>query len=205
MTTAPDEARQEGAGGEPRVLVNVLGHFDVWHGDRDLTPPKGQPAALVQLLALHNGTMHRDTLVAALWPDDPPWTGRQRLRNLLCRVRAHTDGLVASDRHRDLIRFAKPVRIDLTEFLTATANAIQLARTDPQVAIAEGTRALMLHRGPLLLDQPYAEWTHTRHVEERHRLLLEALAQASEQQGDTLGASLYRKASWSDAGGVGWR
>jgi len=71
---------------------------------------------------------------------------------------------------------------------------IQLARTDSQAAIAEGTRALMLHRGPLLLDQPYAEWTHAerRHIAERHRLLLEALADASEQLGDPFGARLYR-------------
>jgi hypothetical protein len=33
----------------------------------------------VQLLALHDGVMHRDRLVAELWPDDPPWLGQQRL------------------------------------------------------------------------------------------------------------------------------
>lgn len=192
MNAAPGEARQD-HGSEPRVLVNVLGHFDVWHGDRDVTPPGGQPASLVQLLALHDGRMHCETLVAALWPDDAPWTGRQCLRNLLCRVRAHTDGLVARDRHRDLIRFAKPVRINLTEFLAATAKAIQLVGSDPQAAIAEGTRALILYRGPLLLDQPFAEWAHGSrvHAADRHRLLLDALAAASERLGDTFAAKLY--------------
>jgi len=197
MTSAPHDARQENSGGEPRVLVNVLGHFGVWHGERDLTPPKGQPAALVQLLALHDGVMHCDTLVAALWPDDAPWTGRQRLRNVLCRVRAHTDGLVARDRRRDLIHFAGLARIDLTEFLTATSRAIDLVHSDPHLALAEGARALVLHRGPLLAGQPYAEWTlcERRHVGERHRLLLEALTEASQQLGDTLGAKLYRDLS----------
>jgi len=189
MTAAPDD------GSGTRVMVNVLGHFDVWHGERDLTPPRGRASELVQLLALHDGVMHRDTLAAALWPDDPPWTGRQLLRNVLWRVRTHTGDLVTRDPHRDLIRFANPVRIDLTEFLTATASAIRLVRTDPAAAIAEGTRALMLHRGPLLLDQPFAEWAHAerRHVGERQRLVYEALADACDQLGDTFGARFHRE------------
>ena len=160
MTTAPNEARQNHDGGQPRVRVNVLGHFDVWHGERDLTPPRGQPADVVQLLALHDGVMHCDTLVAALWPDDAPWVGTQRLRNVLYRLRAHSGALVARERHRDLIRNQVPVRIDLTEFLNLSTQAITLAHTDPPTALEHGTQALLHYRGPLLLGQPYTDWAH---------------------------------------------
>ncbi|HWH32734.1 MAG TPA: BTAD domain-containing putative transcriptional regulator [Egibacteraceae bacterium] len=189
MTAAPDN--------EPgtRVLVNVLGHFDVWHGERDLTPPAGQGAAVVQLLALHDGVIHRDRLVAHLWPDDPPWVGQQRLRNVLYRLRRHTGPLVGRDpRRNNLVRYTQPVRIDLTEFLHLSAEAIRLARSDPGAAIEHGTRALMLYRGPLLLDQPDAEWAHPPriHATERHRLLLHALAEASDRLGEPEQATLYR-------------
>ena len=178
----------------PRYLVNVLGHFDVWHGERDLTPPAGHGAAVVQLLALHDGVMHRDRLVAELWPDDPPWVGLQRLRNVLYRLRRHTGGLVGRDPRRNHVRYTQPVRIDLTEFLHHSGQAITLARSDPGAAIEHGTRALMLYRGPLLLDQPHAEWAHPPrvHAAERHRLLLHALTEASESFGQPEQATLYR-------------
>lgn len=194
MTAAPHTARQD-PDGEPRVLVNVLGHFDIWHGEDDLTPPAGQGAAVVQLLALHDGVIHRDRLVAHLWPDDPPWVGQQRLRSVLYRLRRHTGPLVGRDpRRNNLLRYTQPVRIDLTEFLHLSADAIRLARSDPEAAIEHGTRALMLYRGSLLLDQPDAEWAHPPriHAAERHRLLLEALAHGSDQLGDRWAAGLYR-------------
>ena len=194
MTGAPDEARQD-HDREPRVFVNVLGHFDVWHGERDLTPPAGHGAAVVQLLALHDGVMHRDRLVADLWSDDPPWVGLQRLRNVLYRLRRHTGPLVGRDaRRNNLVRYTQPVRIDLTEFLHHSAQAITLARTDPEEAIPHGTRALMLYRGPLLLDQPDAQWAHPPriHAAERHRLTLHALAEASERLGEPEQANLYQ-------------
>lgn len=188
MNAAPD------TGLGTRVRVNVLGHFDVWHGDRDLTPPAGQGAAVVQLLALHDGAMHRDRLVAELWPDDSPWVGLQRLRNVLSRLRRHTGDLVGRDPRRTLVRYNQPVRIDLTEFLDISAEAIRLASSAPEVAIERGTRALMLYRAPLLIDQPRAEWAHPPriHAAERHRLLLHALAKACDLLGQAEQASLYR-------------
>ena len=181
-------------GQSPRFRVNVLGHFDVWHGDTDATPPRGLRAAVVQLLALHDGAMHRDTLVAALWPDDAPWTGQQRLRNVLSRLRAHTGPLVGRDTRRDLVRYTHPARIDLTEFLHASSHALAHARTDPHAAIQHGTRALMLYRGTLLAGQPDADWAYPPrvHAAERYRLLLDALADASDQLGQPDQARLYR-------------
>ena len=196
MTAAPQPGREHDTdeAARPRFLVNVLGHFDVWHGERDLTPPAGHCAAVVQLLALHDGVMHRDRLVAELWPDDPPWVGQQRLRNVLCRLRPHTGPLVGRDRRRNHVRYTQPVRIDLTEFLHHSGQAITLARSDPEAAIEHGTRALMLYRGPLLLDEPDAEWAQPPrvHAAERHCLLLHALAEASDRLGEPEQANLYR-------------
>jgi DNA-binding SARP family transcriptional activator len=206
MTAAPQPGREHDTdeAPHPRYLVNVLGHFDVWHGERDLTPPAGHCAAVVQLLALHNGVMHRDRLVAELWPDDPPWVGLQRLRNVLSRLRRHTGPLVGRDRRRNLVRYTQPVRVDLTEFLTLSGQAITLARSDPDAAIEQGTRALMLYRGPLLLDQPFAEWAHPprTHAAERHRLLMDALTGASEELGQPDQANLYRHAAYRAPGGA---
>lgn len=195
MNGAPQPGRgHDTDSGQLRVLVKVLGHFDVWHGERDLTPPVGQGSAVVQLLALHDGVMHRDRLVAELWPDDPPWVGLQRLRNVLSRLRRQTPGLVGRDPRRSHVHYTQPVRIDLTEFLNESGQGITLARNDPEAAIEHGTRALLLYRGPLLLDQPGAEWAHPRrvHAAERHRLVLHALAEASERLGQPEQGSLYR-------------
>jgi len=173
-------------------VVHVLGAFDVWHGDRDATP-SALPAAVVQLLAIHDGRLHRSQLAEALWPDAAPWVGIQRLRNLLHRLRRHTGGLVAAE-GRDIVRFATDTRVDLAEFLTDADRAISLANTDPPAALATGIPALMRYRGPLLADQPYADWAHPRrvYVADRHHLLLHALAHASDQTGDTYSARMYR-------------
>lgn len=82
-------------------------------------------AVVVQLLALHDGVMHGDRLVAELCPDDPPWGSQQRLRSVLSRLRGHTGGLVGRDPRRTLVRYTQPARIEPTEFLHLSANAIR--------------------------------------------------------------------------------
>lgn len=184
MTGAPSHGRERtDEEGCPRYLVNVLGHFDVWHADRDATPPSGKPSQLVQVLAIHNGRLHREQVIDALWPNDPVRIGAPRLRNVLSRVRARTGPLIA--RHGHVLFFAAPHRIDITEFLRLSEHAIRHADHDPTEALTAGTQALMLHRGPLLQDDPYAEWGQDarRHTEEQRQLLVEALAHASDLLG----------------------
>lgn len=192
MTSAPDLGRDHDEAARPRYLVNVLGPFDVWHGDRDATPPSGHPSELVQLLAVSGGRLHREQVIDALWPGDPVRVGLVRLRNVLCRVRARSGPLI--DRHRQVLVFAAPHRIDLAEFLRLSEHAIRHADRDPQEALTAGTQALMLHRGPLLQDHPHAEWAQDaqRLAAGRRELLLAALAHASEQLDDLLAARLYR-------------
>jgi len=194
VTGAPHPGRghDTGEASAPRYLVNVLGHFDVWHGDRDATPPRGKPSQLVQVLAIHNGRLHREQIIDALWPGDPVRIGAARLRNVLARVRARTGPLIARQGH--VLVFAAPHRIDFVEFLQLSEEAINEANSNPQETVTAGTQALMIHRGPLLQDDPYAEWAQDarRYIEHRRKLLLEVLAVASEQLGDPFAARLYK-------------
>lgn len=192
MTAAshPGRGHDTDEASTPRYLVNVLGHFDVWHGDRDATPPSGRPSELVQLLAVNGGRLHREQVIDALWPGDPVRIGILRLRNVLSRCRARTGPLIGRRRH--MLILAPPHRIDLTEFLRLSEHAIRHADRDPTEALTAGTQALMLHRGPLLQDDPYAEWAQEarRQTEQRRRLLLEALAHVNTRLDDPWTARL---------------
>ena len=194
MSPAPQAGRGHDTdeASAPRYLVNVLGHFDVWHGDRDATPPTGRPSELVQLLAINGGRLHREQVIDALWPGESVRVGILRLPNVLSRCRARTGPLIG--RHRHMLIFAAPHRIDLTEFLRLSEHAIRHADHNPTEAITAGTQALMLHRGPLLQDDPYAEWTQDarRHMARRQQLLLQALTRASERLGDPWSAAYFR-------------
>lgn len=53
-----------------------------------LSAPK--PAAALKILVLRGGLIHKDKLVAALWPNEDLAVGRGRLRNVLSKIRRAT-------------------------------------------------------------------------------------------------------------------
>lgn len=167
-----DEVPERVAGrrsGAPSTTVTLLDAFAVRRGDEDLTPSPGQPATLVQLLAVRDGRAAVEELVEALWPEVDPERGRIRFRNVLARVRRSSPDLVR--REGDLVAFADDVEIDAVLFEDEAARALALARDQPDAAAALARRALARCRREPMADLQYHDWAVAARERSRTRLL----------------------------------
>ena len=114
--------------------------------------PAGMPGELVRMLALHEQGLPLDVVLEAFFPDALPAAGRQRLRQVLTRLRAVAGPVVVRDGdHLHLVS----AWVDVREFLAAT-DRVRSARGPRAVQLAYA--ALALHDGPLLPTDPYATW-----------------------------------------------
>ena len=114
--------------------------------------PSGMPGELVRMLALDEHVLPSEVVLEAFFPGAPPATGRQRLRQVLTRLRAAAGPIVVRD--GDHLRLV-PAWVDVREFLAATGR-VRSARGPRAVQLAYA--ALALHDGPLLPTDPYAPW-----------------------------------------------
>ena len=148
------------AGPASTLRLEVLGSLAVW---RDGVPlALGPPAqrAVLGLLALHAGTrLPRDTIVDALWGEDPPPTSVAMIHAYMSRIRlllgdgqsAH-GGLVTWDGAGYRLGLAD-LMLDLAEFSQLREQARQAASSgDPATACELYDRALGRWRGPALED-----------------------------------------------------
>lgn len=134
--------------------LRLLGGFDIVRGGVVLPPPPGRAGELIAMLALRKGrSMPLEDAIERLWPDAAPGIGRQRLRNVLTRVRSAVGELVRRDRN-DVV-LAPEVTIDVEQFVTACTVA-KAATGSRQVAQARD--ALRYYVGDLLPAFGYAEW-----------------------------------------------
>ena len=137
-----------------QVLIRLFGAASVTAADGtalELAP--GMPAELVRMLAVHRGGLAVDTVLGTLFPDATASSGRQRLRQLLARLRATVGELVVRD--GDLLALV-PAWVDLRSFTLLTGRA---RATRGTLASQYAHAALALAgRGPLLPGYPYAEW-----------------------------------------------
>lgn len=200
---ASSPAGSRPGGGDGAVYeIRLLGDFQVWQGRRRVVFARGAESTTVKLLALHGGMLHRERLCAALWPHDPAVVALGRVRNVLSRIRAQADGLVA--RNIDPVEFAVPVWVDVNEFMRRSAAAIRLSTTAPETALAEGAAALEVYGGSLLPCDRYADWVRDprEQVAARRVTLLEMLADVAEACGAVHLADLYREqAAYADSDG----
>jgi DNA-binding SARP family transcriptional activator len=143
--------------------------------DTGLVKPRAR--ALLHLLALHAGrAVHRDQILAALWPDEDERAGVRSLqvavsalRQLLEReVGQHGAAVLARDGGGYVLGVGRG-SADVVVF----ADAIERARTAraasrPLEAVAACTLALETYRGDLLPEEGAAEWVVESR--ERHRI-----------------------------------
>src|SRR5579862_2209621 len=134
--------------------------------------PAGMPGELVRMLALDEQGRPLEVVLEAFFPDAPPAAGRQRLRQVLTRLRAAAGPVVVRD--GDQLRLVS-AWVDVREFLAAT-DRVRSARGPRAVQLAYA--ALALHDGPLLPTDPYAGWAEEirEQVEYRQLATLDLIA-----------------------------
>jgi tetratricopeptide (TPR) repeat protein/DNA-binding SARP family transcriptional activator len=134
--------------------------------------PAGMPGELVRMLALNPTGLPSDVVLETFFPDVPLDAARQRLRQVLTRLRASAGEIVT--RSGEHLRLA-PAWVDLHEF-TAAADRVRAARGPHAVVLAYS--ALALWEDQLLPTDPYAVWAEELrvHSEYRHLSLLDLVA-----------------------------
>jgi len=170
-------------GGGGAVAIRVLGRFEVTVDDTPVLVPEGQPAALVKLVCVRGGQIHIDELVDALWPEAPLGRGRNRLRNVLNRLRRAAGDTVI--RRGELLTLAEGVTCDAIVFDQTSRAALEARPRDAEQAEALARSAVASYGGELLPDSVYEEWSTAprERLTRRHLALLDLLAEAAAQDG----------------------
>jgi DNA-binding SARP family transcriptional activator len=140
-----------------RLGIRLLGEFRVDGVERDELRSR-QARTLVKRLALEQGsTVAADSLVEAVWGDRRPAQPDRDLHVLVSRARSFVgaDRLVRRDGGYALVADWW----DLAELVTLGREAARRADSGDLVgARTAAAAALALARGPLLADEPDAEW-----------------------------------------------
>jgi DNA-binding SARP family transcriptional activator len=127
--------------------------------------PPGMPGELVRLLALHEHGLPVDFVLEQFFPEATPTVGRQRLRQVLMRLRTAAGDVVVRD--GDILQLV-PAWVDEREFL-AIGNRVRGAIGTRAIQLAYA--ALALRTGPLLPSDPYAAWAEEPRAQVRYRSL----------------------------------
>ena len=158
-------ARELLSAGRP-LLVRLFGLPQIRSASGETIPlPAGKPGELMRMLALHEHGLPVEVVLEAFFPQAPPSAARQRLRQVLTRLRASAGEVVLRD--GETLRLV-PAWVDVREFL-AVCRRVRSARGTRAVRLAYA--ALALHDGPLLPSDPYAEWAGKMRDEVRYRHL----------------------------------
>jgi predicted ATPase/DNA-binding SARP family transcriptional activator len=139
----------------PSVRVDLLGPLRLTVGGSPVEVPGPKRRAVLAMLAMAGGrALTADQLVDALWPTDPPESGRSALHSHVSRLRGHLGSgaarLITLDRGYRLILGADGTDLDLARTLLANGRAA--AEEDPAAACQLLRQALALWRGPALAD-----------------------------------------------------
>jgi len=146
------------------LTIQLLGEFRVLVRGRAVAEQdwsRRQAKLLVKLLALEpRHQLHREQLMAAIWPDLDAESGAANLHKIIHLARhaleprlrsgANSQFIVTSQQQVQLR--AAELWIDVVEFERLSALALQSGNA------ADGEAALALYQGDLLAEDPYAEW-----------------------------------------------
>jgi DNA-binding SARP family transcriptional activator len=152
---------------KPATLsVQVLGPFAVARDGvtvpaHELASRKGR--TLLKLLVARRGAVvPADVIVETLWGDRPPADPDANLATLVSRLRSVLGAdAIAGDRHgwRFVAGRSPRVVVDLDEAERLAAEAEARLDDEPALAVAAAGRALdLLGRGPVMADEPDADW-----------------------------------------------
>jgi ATP/maltotriose-dependent transcriptional regulator MalT/DNA-binding SARP family transcriptional activator len=171
--------------GPGALNVTLLGRFEIRRDGTPLDLPPGRPAKAVRAVAAHGGRMHAEQLIEILWPDTGVEAGRNRLRNLLSRLRIAAGDVLVRDEEK--ITFPYGAGLD-AQLFASQAQAALAARSAGEVSSSLGLArsAVSRYAGDLLPDDRYEDWAigprerlRTLHVE-----LLDLLAADAADRGD---------------------
>ena len=167
---------------EPPMTVRCLGEFAFEVAGRALDWRSLRPraATALRLLAVHAGLpVHRETLLAALWPDVDVGHATHNLQVAVSSLRAFTGQPRAIARQGDAYALVVPAggRADVVTFRDALHDAQQArAGRRPGELRAALRAAVAAYGGDLLPGDGPAEWV----AAERERLRAQAAAAAAE-------------------------
>lgn len=170
--SAPPRLGREAAG---VLAVRMLGTFELVSGGRRVVHWHGQRTqSLMQFLTAHrHRSVPRDELIAAVWPDADPDSGRHRLhqgvyelRTTLRAINPDWSPIVCADGGYG-IDHGVQIWVDVEEFDHLTSSAVRsfaAQRADEVIELCQ--EALQLYRGDFLCQATDADWT----TAERNRL-----------------------------------
>jgi len=154
----------------------MLGPLEAWYGEVDIALGGARPRRLLAALALEPGrTVSVETLIRAIWDNDPPATARGQVQTCVSALRAAlaaagvTDAVIESRPHGYALA-AGAISTDVSTFDHYVTQARQaVGAGQAEVARSHYQAALALWRGPALsgVGGPVADATAVRLEEER--------------------------------------
>ena len=173
------------AAGTGGLSLTLLGRFELRRRGELADIPAGRPARAVRVVAVAGGRMHAEELIEILWPETDPERGRNRLRNLLSRLRVAVGDVLARD--QETIIMPPDVESDAALF-EAQGRAAIAARSAGEVSRALGLARAAVDRygGELLPDDRYEAWAQAprQRLRDLYVELLDLLAADAAELGD---------------------
>lgn len=173
------------AAGATKVTLTLLGGFEVRRGGRALTAPPGLPTAAICAVAVAGGAMHPEELIELLWPETAPSSGRNRLKNLMSRLRAAVGDVLVRD--GDEVKLAPGYQSDAVTFESQARRALEAHASGARLEAAAFARsAVDVYRGELLPALRYENWVQIPRERLRalYLALLDLLADGAERAGE---------------------
>jgi WD40 repeat protein/DNA-binding SARP family transcriptional activator len=173
----PLGSRVEGSYLEPTVNVRVLGPLEVLHNGVDVRVGGRKQRTVLAVLAAEVGKpVAVDTLIDAVWGEEPTPGARSTLQTYVSNLRAAIgDVIVREDGGYRLA--TDPTHVDAVEFEYSVTRASELVESDPAEASQRLRAALALWRG-----HPYADVTDAFRLELEARRLEELRLRAVEMR-----------------------
>jgi DNA-binding SARP family transcriptional activator len=179
----------------PAVSIQTLGVFRVIR-DGTMVPiaewKSKKARSLLKILVAQRRPIPRDQLMELLWPEKDPTLASNRLSVVLSMIRdvlrPHPEGVDPLITTNGVVALnPAQVRVDVEDFLTQAADALDAHRAKKPDATARLAVAVATHTGDFLIDDPYEEWVIELGEEVRatHIALLRALTTRMREAGDT--------------------
>jgi DNA-binding SARP family transcriptional activator/ATP/maltotriose-dependent transcriptional regulator MalT len=173
------------AAAAPPLSLTLLGRFEVRRHGVPVDLPPGRPAKAVRAVAAAGGRLHAEELIEILWPGVDPERGRNRLRNLLSRLRTAAGDVLV--REEDTITAAPGTESDAALF-EAQARAALIARSAGEASRALGLAraAAVRYGGEFLPGDRYEDWAARvrDRLRDRYVALLDMLADDAAARGE---------------------
>lgn len=131
----------------------ILGPLEVSTGDGSLEIGGRRQRTVLAVLVLNaNRTTSTDSIIDAVWGDDPPATARRSIQVYVSRLKkAFGDGRITSVDPGYRLR-VEDGELDADRFAELAAAARTMMNTDPSAALSKFDTALGLWRGPAMSD-----------------------------------------------------